>query len=62
MYVSTNSAEATTLNDHAIPYRCVHCGHEAAARAYAFGRGSALTVYEIGLDGLDGLEARSATA
>lgn len=42
-----NSYEASSLNDHVMPYRCVHCGYQTIARAFAYAKGTGLSPYGI---------------
>jgi len=63
MYVRIKAVETTTLGDHARRYRCVHCGYETTARAFAFARGLGLSPYGIddaGAERRAGMYARAA--
>jgi hypothetical protein len=43
-----------------MPYRCVHCGYETTARAFAFATGTGISPYGIDDDGAEARAARSA--
>jgi Zn ribbon nucleic-acid-binding protein len=57
-----NSYEASSLSDHVAPYRCVHCGYQTTARAFAFATGTGLSPYGVDDNGAEARAARYAIA
>lgn len=57
-----NSYEASSLNDHVMPYRCVHCGYQTTARAFAYAKGTGVSPYGIDDAGAATRAERSAAA